>query len=342
MINPITRNLIAAIMVMATHPAVAGSAIPDIYLIDAKNPVEDITPNGPTALIKTRNGNHLSLHVRQGSFSLEAATSETSGKIVDRPDNILPDGEIITGTNNIRRAWLSAPTTRYGHGVLGDGIEAGSVSAVLQDGRTVTFSLPEDSVFEDRYPRLIDINGDGKDEILLVRSYLDRGAALVVLAPTGNHLEIIAEAPAIGLTHRWLNPVGMGDFDGDGINELAAVITPHIGGTLQLYEKRGNRLVEDTSAYGFSNHQMGSRNLGLSAIADLNGDGLPEIVLPDASRDNLRAVSFDKGKFKELFRVPLNGDITSPVVSADLDHDGRYEIITGISPHHVMVICLHP
>ena len=29
------------------------------------------------------------------------------------------------------------------------------------DGRTVKLTLPEDSVFEDRFPRLADIDGDG-------------------------------------------------------------------------------------------------------------------------------------------------------------------------------------
>ena len=52
----------------------------------------------------------------------------------------------------------------------------------------------------------------------------------------GDELKVIAESDPIGLSHRWLNPVGAADFDGDGKMEIAVVITPHIGGTLKLYE----------------------------------------------------------------------------------------------------------
>ncbi|MBT6096172.1 MAG: VCBS repeat-containing protein [Rhodospirillaceae bacterium] len=190
----------------------------------------------------------------------------------------------------------------------------------------VTISLDQQSVFEDRVPRLVDLNGDGKDEILAVRSYLDSGAALAVIAPKDGKLAIVAEAASIGLSHRWLNPVGVGDFDGDGRVEAAVVITPHIGGTLQLYEWRGDKLIADHGAFGFSNHAMGSRQLGLAAVADMNGDGLPEIILPDDTRRDLEVVSFKDGEAKTLFEVPIGGRLQGPVAVADLDADGRPEI----------------
>ncbi len=37
----------------------------------------------------------------------------------------------------------------------------------------------------------------------------------------GNELSIIAETPPIGIPHRWLNPAGIADFDGDGVADLA-------------------------------------------------------------------------------------------------------------------------
>ena len=36
---------------------------------------------------------------------------------------------------------------------------------------------------------------------------------------------------------RWLNPVGVPDLDGEERAEIAAVITPHIGGTLKVYRR---------------------------------------------------------------------------------------------------------
>ena len=94
----------------------------------------------------------------------------------------LDDLRVAKGRNHIAEAWLADATTRYRHFVLGAPYEAASIVAKLQDGRTVKLTLPEDSVFEDRQPRLADLDGDGRDEIVLVRSYLGRGAALAIVA----------------------------------------------------------------------------------------------------------------------------------------------------------------
>ena len=97
------------------------------------------------------------------------------------PLNALPDAVVVEGNNNIAKAWLIEPTRRYAHGVLGDEIEAAGLQVVLSTGQEFIFRLNDDSVFEDRYPRLADLDGDGFDEIIVVHSYLDRGAALAVL-----------------------------------------------------------------------------------------------------------------------------------------------------------------
>ena len=53
-----------------------------------------------------------------------------------RSINGLPDGKIATGQKNgtIQKAWYSHPTKRYGHGILGDNIEAGGLVAVTKNG----------------------------------------------------------------------------------------------------------------------------------------------------------------------------------------------------------------
>ena len=76
---------------------------------------------------------------------------------------------------------ITGPTGRYGHGVIGDAIEASGLGVMDDRGVLLDLQLPADSVFEDRYPRFADPDGDGIDEILLVRSYLDLGAALAVI-----------------------------------------------------------------------------------------------------------------------------------------------------------------
>src|SRR5450759_5210021 len=71
------------------------------------------------------------------------------------PDGALPEGTIATGTRDIARAWL---------------IET-------HDGKLQTVRLKDDAVFEDLEPRLADLDGDGHDEIIVVKSYLKRGSS---------------------------------------------------------------------------------------------------------------------------------------------------------------------
>ena len=243
----------------------------------------------------------------------------------------LPDTEVAHGDGTIAAAWLVGPTERYGHAVLGDAIEAGGVAARLGDGRLLRYDLAADAVFEDRTPRLADMDGDGDAEILVVKSWLDTGAGLAVLGVVNGALKLRAQAAPIGLAHRWLNPVGAADFDGDGRIEAAVVITPHIGGILTLYEMQGDRLVREGRLHGFSNHAMGSRELGLSAITDVDGDGHPDMVLPDAARHSVKIVSYAGGRFRTLAVIANTAHVEHAILATDLNGDGRDDLVYGLA-----------
>ena len=73
-----------------------------------------------------------------------------------------------------------------------------------------------------------------------------------------------------------------------------------------MYEVKNGRLQKDGDAFGFSNHSIGSRQLGWSAILDVNGHGIPDIALPNTNRRTLRAVSF-AGGFQKLAAAPVGG-----------------------------------
>jgi hypothetical protein len=207
---------------------------------------------------------------------------------------------LSVSASDIQSARFSLPTERYDHCVLGDCVEYGAIEAIMDDGRVLSFRLNENSVFEDVEPRLIPMGLNGRNAILTVRAYKDTGAALALLEVRGGELKIVAESEAIGTAHRWQNPIGMGDFDRDGKAEIATVITPHIGGTLTLYERRGNKLVKDLTAYPFSNHKIGSKQLDMHEIIDWDGDKTPDILLPDVTHRMLKVVSFKTGEGKVI------------------------------------------
>ena len=230
--------------------------------------------------------------------------------------NGIPHGAVASsGGIGIVEAWYGDPTTRYDHGILGDRIEAGSLHAIDEIGRRYVLRLDRDHVFEDLTPRIANIDGDGLNDVAAIRSGLATGAAIAVYGIGEGGLVEIASIPDIGLTHRWLNIAGIADFTGDGALDIALVKTPHIGGRLEIWTMQGSAVGLVALADGFSNHVIGSTELGLSAVADIDGDGVVDVVVPSNSRTVLRFVSAADGSLREIASVELGAPITSAIAT---------------------------
>src|ERR1041385_2839594 len=220
------------------------------------------------------------------------------------PEGALPDGRVATGRNDIARAWLAEPTDRYDHGILGDKIEAGALIIETRDGRRQTLRLKNDAVFEDLQPRIADLNGDGHDNIIVVKSYLKRGSALAVIGERKGRYEIIEETPPLGGPHRWLDPAGVAAFTGGHKADIALVRQPHAVGLLEIWTWRDNRLQKTVEVPDAANHVAGSRALDMVAVADFNGDNFADLAIPSLDRTRLRIVSFSP-RVQELANVSL-------------------------------------
>ncbi len=232
----------------------------------------------------------------------------------------LPQSLATSGQRDIAWAWLASPTGRYPHASMGSSLHAASLHVIGQDGRAASVQLPKQRVFEDLQPRLVDLDGDGRDEIVVIEADTERGAALVAygMPRSGQALEERARSAFLGLPFRWLSPVGFADFDGDGRLDIASVTTPHIGGVLTLYRYAPPRIEPFAKAMDVSNHQMGDPNLQMHAVlsrADGVGSGQrPTVIVPDMSRRALHALRWEvingKTQWKELADVkPLPGRV---------------------------------
>ncbi|WP_419912120.1 hypothetical protein [Hoeflea sp.] len=240
----------------------------------------------------------------------------------------LPDGLVATAREgDVAAAWYGEPTRRYRHAILGDAIEAGALIVQTADGDVLTLALPASEVFEDRTPRLADLDGDGNLEIITIRASLTKGAAVTVYGLEAGALKQRATTDFIGRSNRWLNIAAIADFDGKPGLEIAHVRTPHIGGTLILHAYRDGALVPVASLNGFSNHAIGSREMRLSAFADFDGDGRTEIAVPSADRRSLRIVELEQGRLSEIGAVTLPGRIDKPVLM--LGSANGVQLVTG-------------
>lgn len=252
------------------------------------------------------------------------------------PRGALPDGEAALtrktdpADDEIAAAWYAEPTTRYDHGILGDAIEAGALVAQDGAGRLHRLRLPEPQVFEDRFPRLADIDGDGRDEIVAIRSAPPIGAELTVYRLGRDGLEHLASIPPIGLANRWLNVAGIADLTGDGKPDVALVKTPHIGGTLEIWTLDGSGMVPVASAKGFSNHAIGTREQRLSVTADIDGDGIADLAVPSDDRATLRLMSAAGGKLREIGAVRLPAAVASDIGTFPMGDDRPGFLYAGI------------
>lgn len=209
-------------------------------------------------------------------------------KVTDAEGVLLPGAHV----------YFDKPTNRYPHAVLGDDLEWGSLVYIQQgspaDGPYVIeeFELPKDRVFEDLTPRLIDLDGDGLWEVVVVESSATEGAQLAVYGLRDLKLVKLAATPHIGTRFRWLAPIGAADLDGDGFAEIAFIDRPHLAKTLRVWRFQNDKLEPVAAARGLTNHRIGEDFIS-GGLRDC-GDG-PELITADAGWRDIIATRLQDG-----------------------------------------------
>ncbi len=165
-------------------------------------------------------------------------------------------------------ARFAEPTQRYPHNIMGSlsahtdlVVTWSSCKTCPPQAQRLSARLPEALVFEDFAPRLVDMDGDGRSEILVVESDQQQGARLALWALKEGRLVRAAHSDFIGQRFRWLAPIGVADFLGDGTPLVAYVEKPHLDKVLRLVRLQGDRLVQVAHLAGVTNHQIGQETV---------------------------------------------------------------------------------
>ena len=178
-------------------------------------------------------------------------------------------------------------------------------------------------------PKVADIDRDGKAEI--------------IFATQNGYLYVVEEGRKVD----WkcdvkgevsYIPPELGDVDGDGYYEVLIandnfVESPKVG--LRVVDKDGKLLAEWLNPEG-------GFPLGEPRAADIDGDGKDEILiglLGDEERGNkFYALKYENGSLKELWNYPAYFWIKYTPAVADLNNDGKMEII--FTSYDLCVYCL--
>ena len=332
------------------------------------------TPNGGLLLVEAvADGTY---QLTQLNADMEDVTHESLRSDVQRP---LPDTHWAYSSTSTPPKWAlySDATSRYGHAVIGDALE-GNTLTVLEwndDTEQVEFhsqtelldssnnNSNEDTVFEGLGPMWGDVDGDGHDDLITTISNSTVGARLRVYhvidlisteeSSSGNTvLEMLAQAPAIGLGGRWLHQLAVGPLGPNGEQEIVEIRTPHIGGIVQYYQYKAPepesqqpgslQLVASTTP--FTSHDIRSRNLDRTLVGDLNGDGIPELVVQNQKKDTLVGLQRTENAVngvEMVWSVPLPSPLESNI-GVSCSGSGIRELLFGTRARELVRLQFFP
>lgn len=312
------------------------------FLVDGGNvtPIDsnDLTPNiAPVMTVDPQQGVAIFLHPpaadpagsnpviynAQGHMALSDPAGHLRLEIGEQPApnlpplTLLPDARILFDENG-RLLFLTDPTNRYGHGVLGDALEAGSITLLETSpelGLLTQIFIPAPQVVEGIQPLWLDWNGDGRREIIVTVSDAAQGARIQLYNEAGQRL---AQGPAIGQGGRWRHQIAVAPFGPAEEMELAAVLTPHIGGVVEFYRWQGDRLDVVAQLPGYTSHVIGTNNLDMALAGDFNGDGRVELLLPTQDRTRLGGVQRTADGAAAVYEVSVGGEVVTNLAGVTL------------------------
>ena len=237
---------------------------------------------------------------------------------------------------------LADPTAEHPHDALGSGTHAKTL--VITERRPVApgpdprpvstavarVSAGDGAVFEDREPRVVDLDGDGMPEILTLVSDRDHGTSLCVIGKHDGTWAILARTPPTGEAEAWLNTAAIADFTGIGHPTIALVERPHRDGILELWGFENGALRRIAQKAGYSNHAFGQPGQDLAAL--VAGDGPPKLAIPTADRASLALLSLKSG-IAEEWRVALPAKAATGVATLGSGRDAH--ILVGLEDGRV-------
>jgi len=173
-----------------------------------------------------------------------------------------------TNSLHVQGAYFATPTERYAHNIMGSlpahidlVVSTAQCKTCATNTSSLTARLPENLVFEDFAPRLIDLDNDGQQEILVVESDQQQGSRLAMWEIKQGQLVRGASSAFIGQRFRWLAPIGVADFYRNGKPLIAYVEKPHLDKVLRLVRREGNQLVQVEQVSGITNHLIGQETV---------------------------------------------------------------------------------
>lgn len=310
----------------AITPSVLPAGMPPLLAVVDGTP-QLVLPSGDysplTNPVLFNSGRDLAYIDTSGNLIIEQGDTVTT-----LPINAQPDARILHDEQG-RLLINSDPTDQYAHGIMGDRLEAKTLTLVAtQPEPSVIRKIPitDGWVMESIAPIWADFDGDGNREIVVTRANAAQGAQIVLLDELGN---LLAEGPAIGNGNRWRHQLALAPFAPDGMLELVEVRTPHIGGPTRFYQWEGGDLTAVTHTTGYTSHPIGSRNLDMAVAGHFDSSGNITLIVPTQVRDALGGIQHTANGAEVVWQLPLTGWLMTNIAAPALP-DGTLALGVGL------------
>jgi hypothetical protein len=282
-----------------------------------------------TALVVTGSAGDYTLTATVGGNGSAAPTGTVSFLDASNGNALLGMAELAGGTDSLNFLNPSSPavgTAPYWVAIgdfNGDGIPDLAVANYSDNDVTIllgngdgTFTATATNPATGSDPICIavgDFNGDGIPDLAVTNHDGSPTSTLTILLGNGDGtFTAKAESPQTGA---YPLTVAVGDFNGDGVADLAVA-------------NRGSKTVSvflgigDGTFMAAANSPTGNAPIGI-AVADFNGDGNADLAVTNAEDNTVTVLLGDgTGKFTAVASTPQTGANPEGIVAADFNGDG--------------------
>jgi hypothetical protein len=184
---------------------------------------------------------------------------------------------------------------------------------------------------------LADIDGDGKLDIVVCNELSGPTNGTVTILQNfctpGNIASNLFGAPVTFLTAIGPSGVAVKDLDGDGKPDI--VTANYDSSTISVLRNIGSTGLITTNSFASAVHFVGASGTRNVAIADLDGDGKPDVVTVDEVNGSTGAVSVfhnvsTLGNITFAARVDYSGPTYCyDIAIGDMDGDGKMDVVVS-------------
>lgn len=262
------------------------------------------------------------------------------GIVASLPVNAQPDARLVMNKQGQIALYANSTDQRYVHGIMGDNFEGATLLILeIKDSQIGVLSrvdLPGEDVYEGIAPFWGDIDGDGTEDLVTTISNGTLGAKLRAYMWDGRQIKQEVDGPAIGLGNRWRHQLTVGPLGPNGEIEIADVLTPHIGGTLEFYQFDETSLNIEAGFPNVTTHLIGSRNLDQTVAGDFNGDGQPEVLVMNTGRNAIISVQHTENGAEQMWRLDAGAEIITNFAPVEL-LDNRLGLAVGTADGNLRI-----